>query len=68
MLGCAAETGIAIAGAHGKTTTTSMVAMVLERGGLDHTAVIGDRLSVRRQRAARRRRSRWPRPMRTVRS
>jgi UDP-N-acetylmuramate--alanine ligase len=37
--------GIAIAGAHGKTTTTSMVAMVLERGGLDPTAVIGGRLS-----------------------
>jgi UDP-N-acetylmuramate--alanine ligase len=39
------KTGIAIAGAHGKTTTTSMVAMVLERGGLDPTAVIGGRLS-----------------------
>ena len=37
--------GVAIAGAHGKTTTTSMVAMVLERGGLDPTAVIGGRLS-----------------------
>ena len=37
--------GIAIAGAHGKTTTTSMVALVLERGGLDPTAVIGGRLS-----------------------
>jgi UDP-N-acetylmuramate--alanine ligase len=37
--------GIAIAGAHGKTTTTSMVAMVLERAGLDPTAVIGGRLS-----------------------
>jgi UDP-N-acetylmuramate--alanine ligase len=37
--------GIAVAGAHGKTTTTSMVAMVLERGGLDPTAVIGGRLS-----------------------
>ena len=39
------KTGIAIAGAHGKTTTTSMVALVLERGGLDPTAVIGGRLS-----------------------
>src|SRR5204862_912667 len=39
------KTGVAIAGAHGKTTTTSMVAMVLERGGLDPTAVIGGRLS-----------------------
>src|SRR5436190_22967964 len=36
---------IAFAGAHGKTTTTSMVAMVLERAGLDPTAVIGGRLS-----------------------
>jgi len=38
--------GIAIAGAHGKTTTTSMVALMLERAGLDPTAVIGGRLSV----------------------
>jgi UDP-N-acetylmuramate--alanine ligase len=37
--------GMAIAGAHGKTTTTSMVALVLERAGLDPTAVIGGRLS-----------------------
>jgi UDP-N-acetylmuramate--alanine ligase len=37
--------GIAIAGAHGKTTTTSMVAVMLERVGLDPTAVIGGRLS-----------------------
>jgi UDP-N-acetylmuramate--alanine ligase len=37
--------GIAIAGAHGKTTTTSMTALVLERAGLDPTAVIGGRLS-----------------------
>ena len=37
--------GIAIAGAHGKTTTTSMVALVLERAGMDPTAVIGGRLS-----------------------
>ena len=36
--------GIAIAGAHGKTTTTSMVALMLERAGLDPTAVIGGRL------------------------
>ncbi|NLM52271.1 MAG: UDP-N-acetylmuramate--L-alanine ligase [Firmicutes bacterium] len=33
--------GIAIAGAHGKTTTTSMVASVLTQGGLDPTAFIG---------------------------
>jgi UDP-N-acetylmuramate--alanine ligase len=39
------RTGIAIAGAHGKTTTTSMVALLLEKGGLDPTAVIGGRLS-----------------------
>jgi UDP-N-acetylmuramate--alanine ligase len=37
--------GIAIAGAHGKTTTTAMVALILERAGLDPTAVIGGRLS-----------------------
>jgi UDP-N-acetylmuramate--alanine ligase len=37
--------GIAVAGAHGKTTTTSMVAWMLERAGLDPTAVIGGRLS-----------------------
>ncbi len=36
--------GIAIAGAHGKTTTTSMVASILTRGELDPTAVIGGRL------------------------
>jgi UDP-N-acetylmuramate--alanine ligase len=37
--------GIAVAGAHGKTSTTSMVALVLEQAGLDPTAVIGGRLS-----------------------
>jgi UDP-N-acetylmuramate--alanine ligase len=36
--------GIAIAGMHGKTTTTSMVAAVLAVGGLDPTAVIGGRV------------------------
>jgi UDP-N-acetylmuramate--alanine ligase len=36
---------VAVAGAHGKTTTTSMVAWMLERAGLDPTAVIGGRLS-----------------------
>jgi UDP-N-acetylmuramate--alanine ligase len=36
--------GIAIAGMHGKTTTTSMVAAVLSAGGLDPTAVIGGRV------------------------
>jgi UDP-N-acetylmuramate--alanine ligase len=37
--------GIAVAGAHGKTSTTSMIAIALERAGLDPTAVIGGRLS-----------------------
>src|SRR5687768_8898183 len=36
---------IAVAGSHGKTTTTSMIALALERAGLDPTAVIGGRLS-----------------------
>jgi UDP-N-acetylmuramate--alanine ligase len=36
---------VAVAGSHGKTTTTSMIAWVLERAGLDPTAVIGGRLS-----------------------
>ena len=36
--------GIAVAGTHGKTTTTSMVATVLTHGGIDPTAVIGGRL------------------------
>ena len=36
--------GVAVAGAHGKTTTTGMVAEVLTRGGLDPTVVIGGRL------------------------
>jgi UDP-N-acetylmuramate--alanine ligase len=37
--------GVAVAGTHGKTTTTSMVATVLARGGLDPTIVIGGRLN-----------------------
>ena len=37
--------GIAIAGTHGKTTTTSLVASVLTQGGLDPTYVIGGRLT-----------------------
>jgi len=36
---------ITVAGSHGKTTTTSMIALVLEQAGLDPTAVIGGRLS-----------------------
>ncbi|NGZ98057.1 MAG: UDP-N-acetylmuramate--L-alanine ligase [Nitrospira sp. WS110] len=37
--------GVAIAGAHGKTTTTSMVANVLAQGGLDPTMVIGGKVN-----------------------
>ena len=37
--------GVAIAGTHGKTTTTSLVASVLAAGGLDPTFVIGGRLN-----------------------
>ena len=37
--------GIAVAGAHGKTTTTSMVATVLAKGGIDPTVVIGGKLN-----------------------
>jgi len=37
--------GIAVAGTHGKTTTTSLVASVLAAGGLDPTFVIGGRLN-----------------------
>ena len=37
--------GIAVAGTHGKTTTTSLVASVLAEGGLDPTYVIGGRLN-----------------------
>jgi len=36
--------GIAVAGSHGKTTVTSMIATVLNQAGLDPTAVIGGRL------------------------
>ncbi len=37
--------GVAIAGTHGKTTTTSLIASVLAEGGLDPTYVIGGRLT-----------------------
>ena len=37
--------GIAVAGTHGKTTTTSLIASVLAEGGLDPTFVIGGRLT-----------------------
>ena len=36
--------GIAVAGSHGKTTTTSMVAVMFDRAGLDPTMVIGGRI------------------------
>jgi len=38
--------GVAVAGTHGKTTTTSMIASVLAHGGLDPTAVIGGKLNI----------------------
>ena len=37
--------GIGIAGTHGKTTTTSMVSLVLIEGGLDPTVIVGGKLS-----------------------
>jgi UDP-N-acetylmuramate--alanine ligase len=37
--------GIAIAGSHGKTTTTSMVASIMNAGGLDPTIVVGGRVA-----------------------
>ena len=45
--------GIAIAGSHGKTTTTSLVATVLRHAGLDPTVVIGGRLNALGSGAAR---------------
>jgi UDP-N-acetylmuramate--alanine ligase len=39
--GAAARRQVAVAGTHGKTTTTAMIALVLERAGLDPTYVIG---------------------------
>jgi len=38
------KTGIAIAGTHGKTTTTSMTAQILMRAGLDPTVVVGGKV------------------------
>jgi UDP-N-acetylmuramate--alanine ligase len=40
-----ARQGIAVAGAHGKTTTTYMIAIMLDAAGLDPTAVIGGRVA-----------------------
>src|SRR2546423_143087 len=47
LLGELMETrqSIAVAGAHGKPTTTSMIAVMLEAAGLDPTAVIGGRVA-----------------------
>ncbi len=39
------KTGVAIAGTHGKTTTTSLVASVLAEAGMDPTFVIGGKLN-----------------------
>ncbi|MCP5056537.1 MAG: UDP-N-acetylmuramate--L-alanine ligase [bacterium] len=39
------QDGIAVAGTHGKTTTTSLIAHVLEHAGLDPTAVVGGRIA-----------------------
>jgi len=39
------KVGVAIAGTHGKTTTTSLIATILAAGGLDPTVVIGGRLN-----------------------
>ncbi|MDR2560291.1 MAG: UDP-N-acetylmuramate--L-alanine ligase [Holophagales bacterium] len=38
--------GIAVAGSHGKTTTTSMIAHILSDGGLDPTIVVGGKLGI----------------------
>jgi UDP-N-acetylmuramate--alanine ligase len=38
------KTGVAVAGSHGKTSTTGMIAEVLDHGGLDPTVVIGGRV------------------------
>ena len=39
------KVGVAVAGSHGKTTTTSMIAHLLAAGGLDPTAVVGGKLN-----------------------
>ena len=43
------RTGIAVAGAHGKTTTTSLAAVLLEEAGLDPTVVVGGRVKSMRK-------------------
>ena len=66
---CASATAIAVAGTHGKTTTTSLIASVLAEGGVDPTFVIGGRLQERgSEREARRSASiSSPRPTRATR-
>ncbi len=56
--------GIAIAGTHGKTTTTSLVASILAEGGMDPTFVIGGRLNAAgaNARLGSAATSWWPRP------
>ena len=39
------QKGIAVAGAHGKTTTTSMISLILEKSGWDPTVVVGGELT-----------------------
>jgi UDP-N-acetylmuramate--alanine ligase len=39
------KNGVAVAGSHGKTSTTSMIANVLEAGGFDPTIIVGGRLN-----------------------
>ena len=59
--------GVAIAGAHGKTTTTSMVANVLAQGGLDPTMVIGGKVNALGSHAASdEASSSWRKPMRAT--
>ena len=38
--------GVAVAGSHGKTTTTSMTAAILNHAGLDPTVVVGGRTAI----------------------
>ena len=59
----ALKQGIAIAGTHGKTTTTSLVASILAEGGMDPTFVIGGRLNAAGANARLGRATSWsPRP------
>src|SRR5260370_15675843 len=42
-----ARLGVAVAGTHGKTTTTSLVGLIMEEAGLDPTVAIGGNLRAR---------------------